>query len=262
MSLIGSQFGNLPGISPMVETFEAAITWGPAYQLKWWNGYINPNAVDAGNSPTYRLRPGLLLGQNIATGQWSTYSPTASDGTEVASGILAYGVRMQDVLSGQNVAKFFAIVIGGNIKSANIIGLDQQARAQMAGRFTFDDNLSGALWYPWKRQIPKTANYSILASDNFTVFNNAGATGAVTFTLPPITNGLEYGFSVQADQNLLVTSFEGANIVAFNNLVANTIALQTAGSRVGGSLVFYTNPAGTKWILENNSAGANTVTVS
>jgi hypothetical protein len=134
----------------------------------------------------------------------------------------------------------------------------------MSDHFWFDDalNFPGNHWFGWKRFQSKTANYSVLPTDNFSMFDNIGATGAVTFTLPPIANGYLFGFRVQADQNVLVTSNEGGNIVAFNNASANTLAFQTGGARIGGNLTFYTNAAATKWIIENNSAGANTITVS
>jgi hypothetical protein len=262
MSLIGSQFGNVPGMGTVIETFEQAITWGPAWGLRWWNAYINANAVDPGNNPTWKLRPGLVMGIITATGQWTNYSPTASDGSQIAIGVLAYGLRMQDVLSGLNTSKFYAVIVGGGVKGANLLGLDNMARAQMSPRFVFDDNLLGNIDFEFLGFVTKTANYQVLASDNFVEFNNIGAVGPVTFTLPAIAPGYKYGFRVVADQNLTIASSEGANIVGFNNAVANTLAFSTAGARIGGGLILYTNQAGTKWFVENNSAGANTITVA
>lgn len=268
MSQISSGFGNLPGMGTVIETYEAAITWGPASQLLWWNGYISANAVDIGNTPTYKLRPGLVLGLITASGQWTNYSPTASDGSQVAAGVLAYGLRMQDVLSGQNVSKFYAIIIGGNVKGANLLGLDGMARAQMraGGYFRFDDmvGLPGAATglYPFMKIVTKTSNYSIVAADNFTQFDNATAGAAVTFTLPPIANGYMFGFRAVAAQNLIVASFEGDNIVALNDDAADSVAFQTGSQIIGGGFVLYSNPAATRWYMQNTSAGSNTITVT
>jgi hypothetical protein len=261
MSQISSIIGNLPGMGQLVETYEAAITWGPAYQLLWWNGYIDAAAADAGNNPTWKLRPGLVLGQKWATGTYTNYSPTATDGSQIASAILGYGLRMQDVLTGVNTQKFYALVIGGRVKGVNLLGLDQMARAQLSGKFTFDDNIPGNQFFDWLTFQTKTANYALVLTDNFSHFDNAGAVAPVTFTLPPIQNGLKAGFRVVADQNLLVTSFEGGNIVAFNKANASTVSFQTAGARIGGGVVFYTNAAGTLWYSDDMSIGANTVTV-
>jgi hypothetical protein len=269
MSVISSMFGNVPGMGTVVETFEQAITWGPAYALKWWSAYINANAIDVGNTgTTWRLRPGLVLGQSTATGQWTNYNNAATDGSQIASGVLAYGLRMQDVLTGLNTTKFYAIVVGGNVKGANLLGLDAMARSQLSGRFTFDDNLVGNAYFDFVTFQSKTSNYSILPTDNFTQFDNFGAAGTVTFTLPPIANltptgnGYKLGFRCVANQTLAVTSFEGANIVGFNNAAANTLQFSTGSQKIGGGLVFYTNALGTLWYVTNTSAGTNTISVS
>lgn len=262
MSQISSIFGNLPGESAIVETYEQKILFGINAQVLWWNGYIDANAVDSGNSPTYRLRPGLLLGIITSTGKWTNYSPTATDGSEVASGILAYGMRMQDVLTGTNVEKFYAIVVGGRVKGANILNLDNMARGQMSSRFTFDDNLSGNQWFPFKRFQTKATDYVVVAADNFTEFLTTGAVGAVNFTLPTIANGYAFRFRNMADQNLTVTSAEGTNMVALNNLSASSVAFSTGGAKIGGGFLVYSNAAATKWIVQTTSAGANTVTVA
>ncbi len=261
MSVLGSSFGNLPGMGTVVETFEQAITWGPAWQLRWWSGYIASTAFDTGNSPTWRLRPGLVLGKITSTGQWTNYSATATDGSQIAQGVLAYGLRMQDVLSGVNTTKFYAIVVGGSVKGANLLGLDNMARSQMSPQFQFDDNLSGNVDFGWLNFASKTANYQVLSTDNFTYFDNAGAGAPVTFTLPAIANGYRFGFRAVAAQNLIVASTEGNNIVAFNDAQASSLAFQTGSAIIGGNLVFYSNPAATAWYVQNMSAGANTITV-
>jgi hypothetical protein len=59
--------------------------------------------------------------------------------------------------------------------------------------------------------IAKTSSYTVLgnvgnATDQGTHFTNAGAAGAVTFTLPTASQGLTYKFTSTAAQNLLVTA--------------------------------------------------------
>jgi hypothetical protein len=262
MSQISSMYGNLPGLTTAIEEYESAVLWGPAWQYMWWNGYISANAVDSGNSPTWRLRPGLVMGNIISTGQWTNYSPTATDGSEVAAAVLVDGLRMQDVLTGSNTTKFYRLFIGGRVKSANLLGLDGQARAQMAYRFTFDDNIVGRGDFPIIRFQTKTANYQVLAIDNLSEFNTLGATGEVDFTLPAIANGYYFTFSNEAAQIMKVISTEGTNMIAFNNLSATSVAFSTGGAEIGGKFAVYSNPAGTKWIVNTLSAGANTVTVA
>ena len=261
MALVGSAFGNLPGMQGVVETFEQAFAWGP-YPRYFAPAYISANTIDPGNSPTWELRPGLVLGKQTATGQWINYNPIASDGSQVAQGVLIQGLRIQDILTGLPTAKFYAVMVSGGVQGSKLLGLDNQARAQMAKVFIFDDNLPGNADYAWLQFQSKIANYSIQPTDNFSHFDNIGATGPITFTLPPILNGYKLGFRVVVNQNMLVSSFEGGNIVALNNAVANTLAFQTGGQLIGGGFEFYTNAAGTKWYVNNYSIANNAVTVS
>ena len=261
MSQISSMFGNAPGLTTVVETYEAAVTFGIAAQLKWFGGLISSAATDSTNSPTWRLRPGLLMGVITASGQWTNYSPTATDGSQVARGVLGYGMRLQDVITGSNTTKFYAICIGGNVKAANLINLDLWARAQLSARFTFDDNILGNQWYPAPNILAKTSDYTIVASDNMTEFTNAGAAGTVNFTLPTLANGYMFRFRVVADQTLTVTSAAGNDIVTYNDAAASSLSFGTGSQKIGGGLMLYSNPAGTAWYSSNLSSGANTITV-
>ncbi len=261
MSQISSMFGHLPGMGSVIETFEAAYSWGP-YPRYYTGAYIGSTAADPTNVPTWELRPGLVLGKQLATGTWVNYSPTATDGSEIAAGVLPLGLRMQDVNTGVNLARFYGIMVSGGVQSSKLIGLDNMARAQMSEMFYFDDNLPGNQQFPWQRFQTKTTNYTVVASDNLTHFDNLGAVAEVDFTLPAIANGYSFAFSAIANQTIKVISAEGANMVAFNNAVANSVAFQTGASIVGGQFYIYSNAAGTKWIVENASAGANTVTVA
>jgi hypothetical protein len=266
MSQISSFFGNLPGMGSVTESFDAQTFWGIQAQLTIIGGEIASTAADPTNSPTWRLRPGLVLGRIAASNQWVNYSATATDGSQNAQGILGIPLRMQDVLTGSNTPKYQPIVVGGNVKSALLVGLDANARIQLAANFKFDDQFTtypnGAYWGPAGRYVTKTADYTVVAADAFTEFNTLGALGAVNFTLPAIANGLVFRFRNMADQNMTVTSAEGSNVVALNNLTASSVAFSTGSGKIGGGVMVYSNPAGTKWIVQNISAGANTITVA
>ncbi len=260
MSVIGSMFGQGPGMGTVVETFEQAIAWGP-YPRYYIGAYLVSTTADPTNTPTWELRRGLVLGK-VTGGNWTNYSPTATDGSEVAAGVLVENLRMQDVITGSNVARFYAIMVSGGVKGANLIGLDLMARAQLSNRFYFDDNLAGNSQFPWQRFQTKTTSYQILATDNLTHFDNLGAGAAVTFTLPPIANGYCYGFTAAVlAQNFIVASTEGNNIVTFNDIAASTVAYQTGSAIAGGSFKIYSNPAGTLWFCDQMGIG-NTLTVT
>ena len=260
--LMSDSYGIVPGLTTSRETYENEFRWGSQYQGVFANALIDGATVDSGNSPTYELRPGLLLGQVISTGKYKNYSPTATDGSEVAAGILIEALRMQD-FSGNNVDRFYAVLVGGPVQGAKILGLDLMARQQM-NNFIFDDifHIPGNHWFPWKRFQTKTADYTVVANDNYTLFDNVGATGTVIFTLPALANGYLFGFRTQADFNLQVSSNEGDNMITFNDASADSVAFSTSGEKIGGMFIIFSNPGATKWIVENVSAGANTVTVA
>lgn len=255
-------YGLPPGLTTARETYEAQFRWGPAGQGIIIGAIISGAARDTGNSPTYELRPGLLLGQIISSGMYTNYSPTATDGSEVASAVLLEGIRVQD-FEGNNATRFYAVLAGGPVQASKVLNLDLMARAQM-DKFVFDDvfQMPGNHWFPFKRFQSKTSAYTLTAYDNFTLFDNVGAGGSVTFTLPAIANGYFFGFRVQADQTVVVASGEGANMVALNNAAANSVAFQTGSGKIGGVFYIYSNAAANKWIVENHSAGTNTVTVA
>lgn len=252
--LLGDSYGMVPGISTTRETYESEFRWGMHGQGVFTNGLISGAARDSGNSPTYELRPGLLLGQVLSTGIYTTYSPTATDGSEVASAVLIEGLRVQD-FDGNNQNKLYALLVGGPVKASKLINLDLQARACM-DKFIFDDigNICGNHWFPWKKFKTKTDNYSIVASDNFTLFDNTGAGGTVVLTLPAIANGYLFGAQCSAAQVLRFTSNEGSNVIGTS--VTNSSVSVTA---VGGLIWIYSNPAGTKWIVEQHGTQAITV---
>lgn len=260
--LMTDAYGLFPGLTTARETYEAEFRWGSQFQGVFANGVIDGATIDSGNTPTYELRPGLLLGQVISTGKYKNYSPTATDGSEVASAVLIEGLRTQS-FEGVATDRFYAVLVGGPVQAGKILNLDLMARQQL-DKFIFDDIfvMGGNHWFHWKRFQTKIASYTVLAVDNYTLFDNVGATGAITFTLPAIANGHLYGFRVQADQTITVTSAEGTNIVAFNNAAASSVAFSTGGQKIGGMVYFYSNPAANKWLVMNGSAGTNTITVA
>lgn len=260
--LLTDSYGLVPGLTTSRESYENEFRWGSQYQGVFANGLIDGASRDSGSSPTYVLRSGLLLGQVTATGKYKQYSPTATDGSEVASAVLIESLRVQD-FNGTDTDRLYAVLVGGPVKKSKLFNFDEQARQQMSN-FIFDDigQGMGGHWFPWKRYVTKTSAYTVVAADNYTLFDNVGAGGAVTFTLPALANGYFFGFRVQADQNVTIASNEGDNMVAFNDASADSVAFSTGGALIGGMVVVYTNPGATKWIVEDHSAGANTITVS
>lgn len=256
--LLTDTYGIPPGMTAARETYEQEFRWGSEFQGVFASALIDGTTIDSGNTPTFELRPGLLLGQSITTGKYKSYNPTATDGTEVASAVLLEGIRMLDF---SNIAtdRFYAVLVGGPVQASKLLGLDNNAKQQM-DKFIFDTSSSfidmpGAHWFPWKRQINKTANYTILATDNFTLFDNTAASGEVDLTLPPIANGYYFALRAQAAQTFKFISNETGNIVS-----ATATNNNVSVAAIGGFIAIFTNPAGTKWIVED--LGNQTITAA
>ena len=94
----------------------------------------------------------------------------------------------------------------------------------------------------------KTASYAVLAADSYKDFDNNGAAGSVTFTLPASTVGLAYGFAVMEAQNLVVDAPGGVTIYLGE---ISTTAGGTITSNAVGSYLFIKCRSATEWIAQS-----------
>ena len=263
MSVLGGGVGGVPGMGTVVYEFQSSFMWDGPFAPRYTSAQFSSAMVDSGNTPTTTCRMGLVLGKITATNLWTNYSATATDGSQVAQGILTVGLSMTDPQSTTPVQRFFGVCVGGCVKASGLVGIDGLAREQMRAAFQFDDELPGRGWFPFAgRQFQnKTTNYVVVASDNGTIFTTTGGTGT-NFTLPTLASGLSFMFYNSVDQNMTVTSAAGNDMFAFNDLAASSVAFSSGGAKIGGCFVVFSNAAGTAWHVMTMSAGANTVTVT
>ena len=95
----------------------------------------------------------------------------------------------------------------------------------------------------------KTASYAVLAADSYLDFDNNGAAGSVTFTLPASTVGLAYGFAVMEAQDLVIDAPGGVTI--YLGALATT-AGGTITSNAVGSYLFVKCRSATEWIVQSS----------
>ena len=95
----------------------------------------------------------------------------------------------------------------------------------------------------------KTAGYAVLAADSYKDFDNNGAAGTITFTLPASTVGLAYGFAVMEAQNLVIDAPGGVTI--YLGALATT-AGGTITSNEVGSYLFIKCRSATEWIVQSS----------
>jgi hypothetical protein len=249
MAMENSGFAAVPGINAALLTVENLVTWGP---MEYNRSFILPATVsgaslDLGSSPTTLLRPGLLMGLVTATKLYKPWSPTATDGSQNIVGPLIYDVNT--LQAGVATDRWFGYILGGGLIRASGLIIDGASstpgisghasewlvRNQMASRFFFDDQLgqhhgeSG-----FNAIVTKTADYSVTAADNNTLFNNLGDTGAIVFTLPAVATsaGLRYAFADVVAHNLTVQSAAAGGMIVAGNAAANSVVLTGIGQAI------------------------------
>jgi hypothetical protein len=281
MTMIGSGFWELPGITATLETTENIIWWGNRQWQRLRSDVIASAAVDAGADPTTLLKQGLIMGKassGASSGKLLPWSPFATDGSQYIHGVL---VVDQSMLT-NNVARdrwFGWCFVGGSLKANSLLIaganntfglsghlLEYQVRHLMTstGRWQLDDQLQGSSveWNQYKLATTLTlpTAYTIVAADNNSLFlcNNTALTA---FTLPTPVIGLRYGFYAMHDSGFSVTSATAGDLIYYADAAANAITFSTTGKVVGTFLELVCIPTAAsltapaaKWMVKDCSA--------
>lgn len=230
---------------------------------------ISASTVDAGASPTFAIRPGLILGLVASTGKYLQWDSTATDGSQYARAILWKELRMQD-FNGNTVDRVFTVIVGRGIMRASKLWVkgtaltsaaDQYlARRQLANAmFVMDDDPFSYLAGTMKRTVSKSTDYTVLPSDNGTKFR---ATGAATFTLPTLASGLVYEFINTADNTITITAADATSVIWDGSAGVTSLAFSTGSHKIGGHLRYSANEAATKWEVEQLGPSGCAVTAT
>lgn len=243
----------MPGMSDPLLTAENSFLWGPIDAHRFDSGVLDSTTVDAANTPTTTLRPGLVLGRITASGKLKHYSPAATDGSQVPVGILAVELNMLDPNTGVAADHQGRFCYFGNADPAKLYGFDEYARQLLSGRFVWADyRLNDLGW----QIATKTTNYTVVAADNNTEFFTTGAAGAVNFTLPATpVKGYRFRFFNTVDQNMVITAPAG-KLVGLNNAAATTLTFSTASQKIGAAAEITVDDTGTKYVAHLLSTNA------
>jgi len=123
-----------------------------------------------------------------------------------------------------------------------------------------DNILRNLIWSP--RFSVKTAAYTVTAKETGTWFLTTGATAAVTFTLPPISDGpFIFFFVAVADFAMTVTAQTADTLLTFNDAAADSVAFGQASEIMGGFVIVGCDGT-TVFALTPISAHSQTVTVT
>lgn len=108
----------------------------------------------------------------------------------------------------------------------------------------------------------KTASYTCTKYDSGTIFHTTGATAAVVFTLPQISDGPYWFIFINgADVDMTITSAVADTEVTFNDLAADSVAFSTSSEKIGGSVEVYCDGT-TLFVLPRIASEAQTVTIA
>jgi hypothetical protein len=268
----------VPGIGADRTVAESELLWG-ADQARngalWQSKVISGAARDAGNTPTTVLRPGLIMATLTSSGELEEWDGDASDGTQWIAGILDTELRAQD-FDATNQDRVFRALVGRApvkarkllIQGAAFLGhADEYLARRMlrAAGFVLDDDPFGYLAGEPHYDDCADANDTILATQNGSTIFYSNA-GAVAITLPTLQPGLEFTFIRTANEEMVVSSVAGDDIVVGNDLSADSITFTTGGEQIGAAVKVRSAYVGgtLKWIAELPYApfgtGVNTLT--
>lgn len=223
------------------------------------NVQIDSTAADAGNTPTTTLRAGSVLAQKASDSNYYLYDPDATDGTQIAKGVLPIQLSMLGA-SGVAEDKWVNIIIRGNFQASQLHNLDATARQQLILLGCVFDAPAGSQGLPGPVGIEQVAtNTTLVAADNGKLFI---ATAAATFTLPTKANGLVFEFLQTADANMVISSAGSADdIIVDGDAGADTITYSTASHKIGsrGEIRCVYVGADLKWIYKNLGGTAMTI---
>lgn len=242
---INGQWGT-PGVGSDYTTNESELLWG-ADQARnavlWKSGIVSGTTRDAGNTPTTILRPGLILGKLDSNGKHEQFDATAATGVQNFAGVLDVEMMSQDMLANNTDRVFRIMVARGPVKSRRLLikGVafighadEYVARQQMiAAGFIFDDDPQCYFSGDIRRLATVTGTSDTLtATETGTrlFYSNAAA---VAVTLPTLQAGLVFEIVRTADEEIVVSSAAGDDIIVGNDLSADSVTFTTAGQQIG-----------------------------
>lgn len=184
---------------------------------------VDSTAADAGNTPTSTLRQYLAAGILDSGGKALAYDPDGNDGLQQCAGVFRAAVPV----SGDTPAQ---LIVSGQLRSADLVGIDVRGKQQLASRFHFDDTrlFDVPLLAP-RAVYRKGTNYVVTAANHNALFL---ATAAVGFTLPTKANGLAFRFFQTANADMTITDGD-SGIIVRNNAAATSVAYSTASQKIG-----------------------------
>ncbi len=273
MATFAGGFG-VPGAGSILQTSENEFLWGGDSNKTALrkSAVIRGETRDAGSSPTTTLRPGLILGLETATNEYSEWdADAAQDGSENVAGILGVELKATD-FDANDADRVAPIFVAGPVKAkalsiqgSNLVGHVDEflARRQMAKNFIFDDDPMGYL----AGGITKNGGIVTGTADTLTDSQTGSvlyysSASAVIVTLPTVQPGLEYmivrtgaaEILIQGSANIITGELADASVASV--VIEDDVVFTTANEHLGAYAhvlgVYYGTSA--KWFIRTNEA--------
>jgi len=244
MSAAGGLHGT-PGVDAIRESHEVSPLWSTEGVVRIPFPIVDGSARDATNTPTTHLRAGLLLAKETSSGQYTEWDADATDGSQDLAGVLGGDVSVIDN-DGADLDRNPWIIARALLRTSalRIQGtlLTSHADEFLARRQLFqmgcmlDDDIQGfksGLVPRYDRVTGTTDTLTEAETGKQIWYSNAAST---TVTLPTIHAGLRYILLREGDEEFVITSAEGDNIIAGNDLSADSITFTTASEHIGAGV--------------------------
>ena len=235
----------VPGMGVLVETTEYEIIWGSERgqgQVLEQNGNYSGTMRDAINSPTTVIRAGRLMGKITSGEELLEWSAIATDGSQNIFGIVPYELRAQD-FDATDQDRVAGIIVRAPLKAAqlliegtNLVGDTDEflARRQLhAMGCILDDDTNGNLAGAATRyeRVTGTTDTLTASQNGLKLFYSNAA--SVTVTLPALIPGLIYDLVREGDEEFIVASAAGDDVIVGDDLSADSVTFTTANEHMG-----------------------------
>jgi len=173
--------------------------------------------------------------------------PSAEDGMEFTFDVLAaYRITITPA-SGEQITNPFSgrlLAADTSLVNSGVIGNTIKIKCINDTEWVVVNSVG-----KWLQDIPKTADYTVLASQDGCTFNNFGDANAIVFTLPSAVVGMEYSFDVLAAQQMTITPASGEQIA--NPFSGRLLAADTSlvNSGVIGNTIKLKCIKATEWVI-------------
>lgn len=209
---------------------------------------LDDETRDSGNpSGGTHLRSGLILGVVKATNLYKHWDPTATDGTEIPQFILLGPVNIAPYGVAADGQRAMRILAAGHLLIDQVIIPGQAARGVSGNAYEYmliealreRFTIGATRPYRLRKGVRNViADVTLTIADNNLHFENTGATGSVTVTMPTAVRNASISFFKSTNQTFTVAGVLTDSAGSAQTSIAITLGtgFRFVGRNVGGTV--------------------------